>query len=387
MATLATDRALLLLGVPGTAKSWVSEHLAAAISGDSTLLVQGTAGTARRRSATAGTTPGCSPRDRAPQALVPSPVMVAMRTGAIARIEELTRIPADVQDALITVLSEKTLPVPELGDRGAGASRASTSSPPRTTATRGVNELSSALRRRFNTVVLPLPASEEDEVGDRRQPGRRPGVGPWSCPRCPPRWRRSAGWSRCSASCGPGSPPTAGPRSSRRPARCPPPRRSRWSPAGWRCRPTSATGGCGRPTSRPGSSAPSSRTRWPTRWPGSEYLEVGRPRSARAGRSSTRLPRRLVSVRRGRHRIEPRSRSSASGTTGRVGPLAGARRWTTTSPTRCSSRGRPTPTRCSRWARAEGMEPPVALLAYAPRRARGSPPSGRSRSSPRSGRR
>ncbi len=45
VATLATDRALLLLGVPGTAKSWVSEHLAAAISGDSTLLVQGTAGT------------------------------------------------------------------------------------------------------------------------------------------------------------------------------------------------------------------------------------------------------------------------------------------------------------------------------------------------------
>ena len=33
VATLATDRALLLLGVPGTAKSWVSEHLAAAISG------------------------------------------------------------------------------------------------------------------------------------------------------------------------------------------------------------------------------------------------------------------------------------------------------------------------------------------------------------------
>ena len=45
VATLATDRALLLLGVPGTAKSWVSEHLAAAISGNSTLLVQGTAGT------------------------------------------------------------------------------------------------------------------------------------------------------------------------------------------------------------------------------------------------------------------------------------------------------------------------------------------------------
>ena len=47
VATLATDRALLLLGLPGTAKSWVSEHLAAAVSGDSTLLVQGTSGTGR----------------------------------------------------------------------------------------------------------------------------------------------------------------------------------------------------------------------------------------------------------------------------------------------------------------------------------------------------
>src|SRR5215218_7764187 len=33
VATLCTDRALLLLGVPGTAKTWVSEHLAAAIAG------------------------------------------------------------------------------------------------------------------------------------------------------------------------------------------------------------------------------------------------------------------------------------------------------------------------------------------------------------------
>src|SRR5574338_668124 len=45
IATLATDRALLLLGLPGTAKTWLSEHLAAAISGDSSLMVQGTAGT------------------------------------------------------------------------------------------------------------------------------------------------------------------------------------------------------------------------------------------------------------------------------------------------------------------------------------------------------
>ncbi len=49
IATLTTDRALLLFGVPGTAKSWVSEHLAAAISGDSTMLIQGTAGTSEEQ--------------------------------------------------------------------------------------------------------------------------------------------------------------------------------------------------------------------------------------------------------------------------------------------------------------------------------------------------
>ena len=164
VATLATDRALLLLGVPGTAKSWVSEHLSAAVSGDSTLLVQGTSGTAEEsirygwnyaRLLAEGPTDG---------ALVPSPVMVAMRTGAIARIEELTRIPADVQDALITVLSEKTLPVPELGAE-VQALRGFNVVATANDRDKGVNDLSSALRRRFNTVVLPLPATEEEEVG------------------------------------------------------------------------------------------------------------------------------------------------------------------------------------------------------------------------------
>ncbi|MWK32610.1 AAA domain-containing protein [Actinomadura sp. J1-007] len=114
VATLATDRALLLLGVPGTAKTWVSEHLAAAVSGDSTLLVQGTA--ARRGGHPVRVELRAAAR-RGPvgEALVESPLMRAMRTGAVARIEELTRMPSDVQDSLITILSEKTLPVPELG--------------------------------------------------------------------------------------------------------------------------------------------------------------------------------------------------------------------------------------------------------------------------------
>jgi MoxR-like ATPase len=163
VATLATDRALLLLGVPGTAKSWVSEHLAAAISGDSTLLVQGTAGTAEEAIRYGWNYARLLAEGPSEQALVPSPVMTAMRRGSLVRIEELTRIPADVQDALIMILSEKALPVPELGletQAVKGFNLIATAND----RDRGVNELSSALRRRFNTVVLPLPESEEDEV-------------------------------------------------------------------------------------------------------------------------------------------------------------------------------------------------------------------------------
>ena len=164
VATVATDRALLLLGVPGTAKSWVSEHLAAAISGDSTLLIQGTAGTAEESIRYGWNYARLLAEGPSEAAMVPSPVMTAMRAGAIARIEELTRMPADVQDALITVLSEKTLPVPELGievQARHGFNVIATAND----RDRGVNDLSSALRRRFNTVVLPLPAGVDEEVG------------------------------------------------------------------------------------------------------------------------------------------------------------------------------------------------------------------------------
>jgi len=163
VATLATDRALLLLGVPGTAKTWVSEHLSAAISGDSTLLVQGTAGTAEEAIRYGWNYARLIAEGPSPAALVESPVLRAMRDGKIVRLEELTRIAADVQDSLITVLSEKTMPVPELGTEvqaRPGFNLIATAN----NRDRGVNELSSALRRRFNTVVLPLPESAEAEV-------------------------------------------------------------------------------------------------------------------------------------------------------------------------------------------------------------------------------
>ncbi|MGF1431222.1 ATP-binding protein [Kitasatospora sp. LaBMicrA B282] len=169
IGTLATDRALLLLGVPGTAKTWVSEHLAAAISGDSTLLVQGTAGTPEEAVRYGWNYAELLANGPSRAALVPSPVLRGMAAGKLVRIEELTRIPADVQDALITVLSEKTLPIPELS----GETQAVRGFNVIATANdrdRGVNELSSALRRRFNTVVLPLPATldEEVEIVERR---------------------------------------------------------------------------------------------------------------------------------------------------------------------------------------------------------------------------
>src|SRR5204863_10158398 len=163
VATLATDRALLLLGVPGTAKTWMSEHLAAAISGDSTLIVQGTAGTPEEALRYGWNYARLLAEGPTRAALVPGPVMRAMESGRLARVEELTRIPSDVQDALITILSEKTLPIPEL-DGEVQAVRGFNVIATANSHDRGVNELSSALKRRFNTVVLPVPATVDEEV-------------------------------------------------------------------------------------------------------------------------------------------------------------------------------------------------------------------------------
>lgn len=163
VATLATDRALLLLGVPGTAKSWVSEHLAAAISGNSRLIVQGTAGTSEEAVRYGWNYARLLAEGPSHAAVVASPVMRAMQEGSLVRVEELTRVPSDVQDALITILSEKVLPIAELNSEVA-ATRGFNLIATANDRDRGVNELSSALKRRFNTVVLPLPDSIDEET-------------------------------------------------------------------------------------------------------------------------------------------------------------------------------------------------------------------------------
>lgn len=163
VATLVTDRALMLMGIPGTAKTWVSEHLAAAISGDSTLLVQGTSGMTEESMRYGWNYAKLLAEGPSAKAMVASPIMNAMQDGKIARIEELTRIPSDVQDTLITILSEKVLPVAEIGTE-VQANKGFNIIATANDRDKGVNELSSALRRRFNVVVMPLPATLEEEV-------------------------------------------------------------------------------------------------------------------------------------------------------------------------------------------------------------------------------
>src|SRR6202008_4769820 len=116
IVTLASDRSLLLVGDPGTGKSWLSEHLAAAISGNSTLAIQGTAGTTEEHIKYSWNIARVIAEGPNPGNLIPSPTMVAMRTGALLRFEEITRCVPDVQDALVSILSDKAIAIPELPD-------------------------------------------------------------------------------------------------------------------------------------------------------------------------------------------------------------------------------------------------------------------------------
>lgn len=163
IATLATDRALLLIGEPGTAKSWLSEHIAAAISGDSQRLIQGTAGTTEEQIRYSWNYAMLLAEGPSERALVPSPVYKGMQEGTIVRFEEITRCPSEVQDALITLLSEKVLSVPELGAH-VKAQRGFNIIGTANTRDRGVNDMSAALKRRFNIVVLPVPTDLATEV-------------------------------------------------------------------------------------------------------------------------------------------------------------------------------------------------------------------------------
>lgn len=166
VVTLAGERGLLLVGEPGTAKSMLSELLAAAVCGTSALTVQGTAGTTEDAFRYGWNYALLLAQGPSRQALVDSPVLSAMRSGRVARIEEITRCLPEVQDALVSILSDRRLSVPEL----AGTPDALTPAAPGFTVIatanlrdRGVSEMSAALKRRFNfETVAPIadPAAE-----------------------------------------------------------------------------------------------------------------------------------------------------------------------------------------------------------------------------------
>lgn len=158
IVTLAGNRGLMLVGEPGTAKTMLSELLSAAISGCSTNTIQGTAGTTEDMIKYSWNYALLLAKGPVKEALVPSPLYVGMEKGMITRFEEITRTPAEIQDSLISVLSDKVLHIPELGDEGllfakAGFNVIGTAN----TRDKGVNEMSSALKRRFNfETVMPV---------------------------------------------------------------------------------------------------------------------------------------------------------------------------------------------------------------------------------------
>ena len=182
IVTLLGRQGLMLVGEPGTAKSMLSELLAAAICGTSTLTIQGSAGTTEDHVRYSWNYALLIAEGPSRRALVPSPVYWAMERGAVVRFEEITRCPPEIQDTLVSVLSEKQLMVPELGD----GFRVSAAQGFNVIATanlrdRGVHEMSSALKRRFNfETVRPIAdrafeaeliaSALDTELGEQRVP-------------------------------------------------------------------------------------------------------------------------------------------------------------------------------------------------------------------------
>lgn len=157
IVTLASDRGLLLIGEPGTAKSWLSEHLAAAISGTSALTIQGSAGLTEDQIKYSWNYAMLLAQGPTPEALVPAPLYTGMAQGQVVRFEEITRAPHEVQDTLLMALSDKVIVVPELPGQGGvvRARRGFNLIATANTRDRGINEMSAALKRRFNFETVP----------------------------------------------------------------------------------------------------------------------------------------------------------------------------------------------------------------------------------------
>lgn len=159
VVTLMSNRGLLLVGEPGTAKSMLSELFAAAVSGDSTCTIQGSSGTTQDQITYSWNYALLLAEGPSTRALVRGPVYHALTEGRICRFEEVTRVQPEIQDVLIGLLSDKVLQVPELTgpDAVVFAARGFNVLATANLRDRGVHEMSSALKRRFNfETVRPI---------------------------------------------------------------------------------------------------------------------------------------------------------------------------------------------------------------------------------------
>jgi MoxR-like ATPase len=179
MVTLATSRGLLLVGDPGTAKSMLSELLAAAISGTSTLVIQGGASLTEDQMKYTWNYALLVAEGPTLRSLVPAPLHQGMTQGKVVRFEEVTRCPVEVQDALLSIMSERSMAVPELSRDGDGSNANVFATDgfniiaTANTRDKGVNEMSSALKRRFNfETVFPIGSADVEMALVKRESAR-----------------------------------------------------------------------------------------------------------------------------------------------------------------------------------------------------------------------
>jgi MoxR-like ATPase len=166
VVALATNRGLMLIGEPGTAKSYLSELLAAAVCGDSTLTIQGSAGTTEDAIKYSWNYALLLAEGPSLNSLVPAPLYRGMTGGQIVRFEEITRCPLEMQDTMLSILSDRVMAIPELkgADRSLFARNGFNVIATANTRDRGVNEMSAALKRRFNFETIPAIADLKHEM-------------------------------------------------------------------------------------------------------------------------------------------------------------------------------------------------------------------------------
>ncbi|GAA2846734.1 hypothetical protein GCM10020220_040280 [Nonomuraea rubra] len=110
LVSLATNRGLMLVGEPGTAKSLLSELLAAAVSGTSTLTIQGGAATTEDQIKYSWNYALLVAEGPSTRSLVAAPLLRGMAEGKVVRFEEITN--GDRRPTMLWSLIVKTPVVP-----------------------------------------------------------------------------------------------------------------------------------------------------------------------------------------------------------------------------------------------------------------------------------